>query len=54
MVNNNRLRALMNLPLDKFLQPVFQAYARSGIIMSLKAVEGNIVKININKQQCRG
>lgn len=50
----NKPRQLTNLSLDQFLQPVFAAYARSGIVMSLHSVDNNIVRINVDKRQCGG
>jgi hypothetical protein len=50
----NRLKPFTNLPLEKFLQSIFVAYARSGITMSLNKVDGSIIKINIDKKMCGG
>lgn len=47
-------RPLTSLSLEKFLQPVFAAYANNGIAMSLNRVDGNVVKINLDKKRCGG
>lgn len=50
----NRPRPFTNLPLEKFLQPIFAAYTRSGVAMSLNKIENRVVFINIDKKTCSG
>jgi hypothetical protein len=48
---NNQLPVI---PIEQFLQPVFTAYQRNGIVMSFNKMENNILYININKGMCGG
>jgi len=53
-VGTNNLQPLISTPLPDFLKPIFDAYAKSGIQMSLNRVEGDVIFLNVNKKQCGG
>jgi len=43
-----------SMPIEEFLKPIFVAYERNGIKISLSKVENNIVYISVDKKICAG
>lgn len=45
---------VINTPIEQFLKPTFDTWARCGIKMSVNRIENGVLYLNVNKRACGG